>query len=226
MSEDITLIWFLINCTIYASWPNEKPYWLLVRQVIKLFVLNVWLWFYIVFPVYASDSSVWHSDSQKMQHNFHTLLFYPLIRCFLQFLILSECCDVFRTWCVDMADCDTAAVGLEVAQRGLTHNHTWTWFFGFRVAQLGLRPLSVSNDFLFLTHIHTRTEFQVHICCCSLDVLYSQCVQIILANNFLFPVSDSATSCPWSCIKSSPMKHKLYVIAFFLIHTKWTSSFI
>lgn len=184
-------------------------------KVIKLSVINAWLLFHIVFPLHVPHSLVCHSNSQRMQHTVHTLLFYPLIRCFLRFLILPECCDVFRTWCVDMADCDTAAVGLEVAQRGLTHKHTWKWFFGFRAAQLRLRPLSISNDFLFLRHTHT--QFQVHICCCSLDVLYSQCVQIILANNFLFPVSDSATSCPWSCINTSPMKHDFYFIALFFL---------
>lgn len=45
------------------------------------------------------------------------------------------------------------------------------------------------------THWYTHTQFQVRSCCCSLDVLHSQCAQIILANNFLLPVSDSATSC-------------------------------
>lgn len=152
-----------------------------LRRVLELFVTNVWLLFQIVYPRTENTSPT----------RPHTLLSQPLIRCFLRILILPERWDVFRT------ASDATAVGREVAQHALTH--TRTQFFGIRVTQPGVRPPSVSNDFLFLTHTHT--EFQVHICCCSLDGLHCQCVQIILANNFLLPVSDLATSCVWELHK-------------------------
>lgn len=68
----------------------------------------------------------------------------------------------------------------------------------------------VGCPFLFLSlHAHTHTYSLTHTgtpthssrcCCCSLDVLHSQCAHIILANNFLLPVSDSATSCLLGCV--------------------------
>lgn len=60
-----------------------------------------------------------------------------------------------------------------------------------------------------VTHTHSHTHLQLRICCCSLDVLHSQCVQIILANNFLLPVSDSATSCCPSRVDSDPESQRV-----------------
>lgn len=73
-------------------------------------------------------------------------------------------------------------------RRAHTHTHT------------SLRPLSISNAFLFLI-LHTHTNIVPDAMCVYVGLLmYSttQCAQIILANNFLFPVSDSATSYPLS----------------------------
>lgn len=74
--------------------------------------------------------------------------------------------------------------------------------FHFRTAQSGVRPLSV---------MPSSSSCCTHTCMCQVQwvpvvvlLMYSpaKCVQIILANNFLFPVSDSGTSCPLSHVDS------------------------
>lgn len=82
-----------------------------------------------------------------------------------------------------------------------THAHTYThvwvlWFFGFRIIQSGLRPLSVCNVFLFplfaYRHTHTHTWCQVQ---CECLLLFSWCTpqpsvfrsSRLITSCFLFP---------------------------------------
>lgn len=80
-----------------------------------------------------------------------------------------------------MADCEAAAGG---GSAWFNTTHTHNSLVSGQHSQV-LDP-SVSNDFLFLTHTHSSRCMSVVV----LLMYYSQRVQIILANNFLFPVSD------------------------------------
>lgn len=88
----------------------------------------------------------------------------------------------------------------------------------------------------YFAHHNARCSKCACVCVCVYTVallMYStaQCVQIILANNFLFPVSDSATSCPLSHMDSCPKKtwqrclpqiYTIHLRPLPFVHLHWT----
>lgn len=145
------------------------------------------------------------SYARKIERHAVNRLFSPLFRCFLYFLYvggLPESHSVFRKCCVVMTGCDAAGVGT-VTHTQHTHKDSIVW--PQTSAYLYSLPLP------YFAHHNARCSKCACVCVCVYTVallMYStaQCVQIILANNFLFPVSDSATSCPLSHMDSCPKK--------------------
>lgn len=110
---------------------------------------------------------------------------------------LPGCCDLLKEV---LQRRDIAGVyRSEKDLRIRTHTHTHNVVILYSGVCLTFSSSSPSACTHARTHTptqwYTHTQFQVHVCCCTLDVLHSQCAQIILAYNFLLPVSDSATSC-------------------------------
>lgn len=137
-----------------------------------------------------------------------TIQLYHLFRCFLYFLwfyllyVVMFSGSAVLWW---------LTVILQVSEQSRWSKRS-TWFHKrtVRVVLLWCHDRIDPCTSLMLSSssfLHAHTQLQVRVCCCSLDVLHSQCVQIILANNFLFPVSDSGTSCSLSCTCAGPKRH-------------------
>lgn len=222
-----SFLWAHKNSAVASS--NMRQFWFFSflclfcpSQTQKLFSLCVYVcvcvcdisWFNLTFK-----RSLVYRIWQELAPHADNRVFCHLFRCFLHFLYFASllgCHDVFRKRCVVMTDCNAAGVKLkEVVKWGFTHKHTHRCKDITRLVSdlcLSLMPSSAS----FGTH----TQIQMQCTCVHVVLLmYStdQCVQIILANNFLLPVSSSVTSCSLGLVISDPSEETVI----FRCHPLW-----